>query len=98
MWTRAGYGAIFRAQIVSGNITRYRHTSHLALHTQHNAYSWEAAARLDITPFRNLQWRFVAIHGFVVRGRTSDANRRERCRTAIGTRKFPEEAVVNQRR
>ena len=35
IWTRAGYGAIFRAQIVSGNIARYRNASHLALHTQH---------------------------------------------------------------
>ena len=37
IWTRAGYGAIFRAQIVSGNIARYRHASHLALHTQQAA-------------------------------------------------------------
>ena len=30
-------------------------------------------------------WRFVAIRGCLVRGGTSDANRHERCRTAIGT-------------
>ena len=45
----------------------------------------EYAARSDITPIRKLQWRFVAIRGCLVRGGTSDANRHERCRTAIGT-------------
>ena len=46
IWTRAGYGAIFCAQIVSGNITRYRHASHLALHTQQVLALLKSTARM----------------------------------------------------